>query len=389
MGIAIIALIAGFAIYFNSPALNNKGQTGTMVGKSDQKFIPLPQSSNGKTIDKSQFKMAPEFQKISGYINTNNSQPLTMASLKGKVVLIEFWTYSCINCIRNIPYLIDWNNKYADKGLVIVGIHSPEFNFEKNSDNLKDAIQRYGIKYPVLQDNDKETWNTYENKYWPRNYLIDAEGYIRYNHIGEGNYSETENVIKYLLSERVPGIDLKRAIFNNSGNTNNTKTINHIFQSVDFSKIKTPDLYLGYGFTRHPLGNPEGFHPDKNVTYTITPPNSSFKPNTIYLEGQWKNNPDNMELQSDNGVILLNYSAKSVNLVAGGGGSGKSQGIVYENNSWLFNNSKGVDIGNNHKFIIDIPRLYSLVNHQSYSGNHLLLIVVKGKGFQAFVFTFG
>ena len=148
--------------------------------------------------------MAPEFEKTGGNINinTNNSQPLTMAGLKGKVVLVNFWTYSCINCIRNLPHLIDWNNKYADKGLVIVGIHTPEFNFEKNVDNVKTAVQKYGIKYPVLQDNDHKTWNAYENKYWPRNYLIDADGYIRYNHIGEGNYSETENVIKSLLSER-------------------------------------------------------------------------------------------------------------------------------------------------------------------------------------------
>ncbi|MER5176156.1 MAG: thiol-disulfide isomerase, partial [Candidatus Nitrosocosmicus sp.] len=125
--------------------------------------------------------------------------------------------------------------------------------------------------------------------------------------------------------------------------------------------------------------------------YTIPLSNSSIKPNTIYLEGQWKNNHDNMELQSDTGRILLNYSSKSVNLVAGDSGndSGKSQGIVYENNSLLSNNSKGVDIGNNHKFIIDGPRLYNLVNHQSYDDTHSLLIDIKGRGFQAYVFTFG
>ncbi|MEJ7642857.1 MAG: thiol-disulfide isomerase, partial [Candidatus Nitrosocosmicus sp.] len=251
---------------------------------------------------------------------------------------------------------------------------------------VKAAVQKYGIKYPVLQDNEKKTWNAYENKYWPRKYLIDAEGYTRYNHIGEGNYSETENVIQSLLSERGSGIDLKRLGFNNSINTDNTTTINHIFQSVDFAKVKTPDLYLGYDFTRHPIENAEVFHPGQIVTYTIpSTSNSTLKPNTIYLEGKWKNNHDNVELQSDTGRIILNYSAKSVNLVAGSAG----QGIVYEDNSLLSHNSQGVDIKNDSKFTIDYPRLYNIVYHQSYDGIHSLVIDVKGKGFQAYVFTFG
>ncbi len=385
MGIVVIALIAGFAIYFNSPSLNNKGETGTTVGKPDQKFIPLSQSSNGKIIDKSQFNIAPEFQKISGYINTNSSQPLTMANLKGKVVLVEFWTYSCINCIRNLQYLIDWSTKYVDKGLVVVGVHTPEFEFEKNINNVKTAVQKYGINYPVLQDNEKKTWNAYGNQYWPRTYLIDIEGYTRYNHIGEGNYSETENLIQSLLLERGSEFDLKRLGFNHSSNTNNTTIINHIFQSVDFAKIKTPDLYLGYDFTINPFGNPEGIHPGQSVTYTIPSSNSTLKPNTIYLEGKWKNNHDNVELQSDTGHIILNYSAKSVNLVAGGTG----QGIVYEDKSLLSHNSKGADTQNDSKFTIDYPRLYNIVNHQSYDGVHSIVIDVKGKGFQAYTFTFG
>ncbi len=139
------------------------------------------------------------------------------------------------------------------------------------------------------------------------------------------------------------------------------------------------------------LGNSEGIHPGQNVTYTIPSTYSSIKPNTIYLEGVWKNNPDNMQLESDKGRIILNYSAKSVNLVAGGdnGGSGKNQGIVYEDNSLLSNNSKGADIGNDSKFLIDYPRLYNIAMHQSYSGPHSLVIYVNGKGFQAYTFTFG
>ena len=128
--------------------------------------------------------------------------PVTIASLKGDVVLVNFWTYSCINVLRTLPHLEDWDTKYADSGLVIVGIHTPEFEFEKNTENVKSAVQRYGIKYPVLQDNVYGTWNAYENSYWPRMYLVDAQGYIRYDKIGESDYDRTEKVIQFLLNER-------------------------------------------------------------------------------------------------------------------------------------------------------------------------------------------
>jgi thiol-disulfide isomerase/thioredoxin len=205
MAIAVGSLIVGFAAYFNSPE-PNKAVSGE-GGKSN--FIPATQvareGSNDPltaikkaqfSIDKSQFKKVPEFDKVTGYINT---KPINLSDLKGKVVLVDFWTYSCINCIRTLPYLVDWNEKYADKGLVIVEVHAPEFEFEKNIDNVKAAVEKFGIKYPVIQDNDKGTWNAYENKYWPQKYVVDNEGFIRYDHIGEGGYAETEKVIQSLL----------------------------------------------------------------------------------------------------------------------------------------------------------------------------------------------
>jgi thiol-disulfide isomerase/thioredoxin len=152
-------------------------------------------------IDKSQFKKAPEFTQITGYINTPG--PIKIADLKGKVVLVHFWTYTCTNCIHTIPYLNDWYQKYSNKGLVIVSIHRPEFEFEKNIDNLKAAVQQYEIKYPVLQDNNYGTWNAYGNTYWPRDYLIDNQGLIRYNHVCEGGYDQTEKTIQSLLAEGV------------------------------------------------------------------------------------------------------------------------------------------------------------------------------------------
>ena len=145
-------------------------------------------STKFQQIDKSQFTKAPEFAQISGYINTPNNNPITLSSLKGKVALVYIWTYTCINSIRPMPYIQDWNQKYSNNGLVIIGVHSPEFQFEKNYTNVKDAVQRFGITYPVVLDSEHGTWNAYGNNYWPRFYLIDSQGYLRYDHIGEGSH---------------------------------------------------------------------------------------------------------------------------------------------------------------------------------------------------------
>ena len=393
MAIGVVSLIVGFAVYFNSPELNKvvSGQGGGTTN-----FVPaiqVVQDNNDTTkttinkvtfsIDKSQFKKAPEFDKITGYINT---EPINLADLKGKVVLVDFWTYSCINCIRTIPYLVDWNEKYADKGLVIVGIHAPEFEFEKNIENVKAAVERFGIRYPVIQDNDKGTWNAYQNQYWPRKYIVDNEGYIRYDHIGEGGYSETEKVIQSLLQERSTQLGLDDGSLPNSNNNTviETTTTPENVQSVDFSKINSPELYFGYQFARAALGNAEGFRPDQTVNYSLAKIDSDIKPNVIYLDGTWKNNADNMELQSETGRIALVYSAKSINMVAGG--TGKVS--ISEDGSTLQGKHRGEDLSEEGKFAIDGQRLYNLSSHDD-NGAHSIVIDIKGKGFQAHTLTFG
>ena len=375
MAIAVVSVIAGFAIYFNT-----QGSYISSKSTSDE-FIPITgqRDENGKVIniDKSQFKKAKNFTKISEYINT---KPISFDDLKEKVVLVDFWTYSCINCIRTIPHLNEWYDKYSDKGLVIVGIHTPEFEFEKNNDNVKLAVQKFGIKYPVLQDNDKETWNEYENRYWPRKYLVDDEGYIRYDHIGEGAYQETEKVIQALLSERAAHLDIKNTTFNDIQNSNNSSKFE--YQDVNFSKIQSPELYFGYEFAKVPIGNKEGFTPNQIGFYQL-PGNSEIKSNSIYLEGKWKNNPDNMELQSNNGSVLLKYNSKSVNIVAGGKGSFS---VIQDGK--LVTNDLSKDLSSNGKFMIDGQRLYNLATNNEY-GEHTIEIDVKGKGFQIYTFTFG
>src|SRR6201999_3042835 len=159
------------------------------------------------TVPLSDIGTAPEFVGTEDWFNTPGDKPLTMKGLRGKVVLIDFWTYSCINCIRTLPYLNAWNKRYAKDGLVIVGVHTPEFPFEREASNVEEAIEHEGIEYPVVQDNESGTWNAYGNLYWPAEYFVDAKGEVRYAHFGEGEYGEKEQVIRELLAEagRTPG----------------------------------------------------------------------------------------------------------------------------------------------------------------------------------------
>jgi thiol-disulfide isomerase/thioredoxin len=432
MTIVVVSVIVGFTIYFNNPSLNQawseqqQKDKGLVVGgvhspefefeknyatvkSAAQTGITRPVRAAGmaenhtittiklnttqfQQINKSQFIKAPEFAQISGYINTpNNNSPVTLSSLKGKVVLVYIWTYTCINSIRPMPYIDDWNQKYADKGLVTVGVHSPEFTFEKNYTNVKAAVQRFGITYPVILDSDHGTWNAYGNQYWPRYYLIDTQGYIRYDHIGEGGYDQIEKAIQSLVAERAALMGAKEISFN----TKPTTVIKPgSLQYVDLRQSTTPEIYIGYDTARAPLGNPEGFKPDQTVSYSI-PSTTNFKPDIGYLQGNWKNNPDNMELQSDTGRIVLTYYAKAVNLIAGGKGGGVvfndegvGGGAAAASAAKIPNKSLGEDLSQDGSFRIDGQRLYNLAIHNNYTA-HNIVIDVKGKGFQFYTFTFG
>jgi thiol-disulfide isomerase/thioredoxin len=434
--VVLVSVVVGFTVYFNNAGLNqawsvqqqqqnNKSlvvvggvhspefqfeKNYTNVKSAAQSGINRPVIAAGmveenhtmtttmklnatqfREIDKSQFTKAPEFAQISGYINTPNNNPLTLSSLKGKVVLVYIWTYTCINSIRPMPYIQDWNQKYSDKGLVIVGVHSPEFTFEKNYTNVKAAVQRFGITYPVILDSDHGTWNAYGNNYWPRFYLIDSQGYIRYDHIGEGDYDQIEKSIQSLLAERAALMGATEISFN----TKPTTVIKPAsLYYIDLRQSTTPEIYIGYSIARTPLGNPEGFKPDQTVSYSI-PSTTNFKPSIVYLQGKWKNNPDNMELQNDTGRIALVYYAKSVNIIAGGRGGGVvindkegGGGTAAATGSATSNKSLGEDLSSDGSFRIDGQRLYNLSIHNNYAA-HYILIDVKGKGFQFYTFTFG
>jgi thiol-disulfide isomerase/thioredoxin len=366
MGIILIVAIGGISAYFSSlePQMEK-----TQNQRDENVQTQSKETTKIQKIDKSRFKKAPELVGISGYINTTPEE--IKEAMKDKVILYDFWTYSCINCIRTLPYITAWNTKYVDQGLLIIGIHSPEFEFEKDLDNVQTAVKQYNISYPVLQDNDMETWKAFENRYWPRKYITDSEGYIRYDHIGEGGYAETEKIIQELLQERNQLLGL---------NTASSDTLVDL-EEHQFTSSQTPELYFGYNFAfgRNQLGNSEGFHPDQIITYSLP---EKLARDYFYLEGQWQNFGDRMKLVSENGKIMLPYFAKSVNIVAA---NESVLQILLDGKSVTFEDA-GTDVqdGTVH---ISGDRLYNLISSKN-AGTHTLTIIAK-PGFEIYTFTFG
>ncbi|PIY80623.1 MAG: hypothetical protein COY80_02020 [Candidatus Pacebacteria bacterium CG_4_10_14_0_8_um_filter_42_14] len=289
-----------------------------------------------------------------------NSEPLKLADLKGKVVLVDFWTYSCINCQRTLPYLRDWWEKYQDDGLVIIGVHAPEFEFEKVAKNVQRAIADFGLTYPVMQDNDYATWRAYDNHYWPAKYLIDKDGMVRYNHFGEGKYDETEKMIQQLLKEA--GSQVSETISNQE----------YAIQS------KTPELYLGSSRIQH-FSSPEKIVPDQPMTYSspkILPINS------FAYEGNWSVMPE-YAAPSTGAKLQLKFEAGDVYLVARPkNGSGQLKVLVDGEVQF-----PGED---NHDGLVtvDTDRLYKLVKLPN-AGKHQLTIEFMDNNVEVYAFTFG
>ena len=240
---------------------------------------------------KDKYKVAPALPKGMDWLN---SKGLDLAKLRGKAVLLDFWTYSCVNCIRTIPHVNEWHRKYAKKGLVIIGIHTPEFEFEKDGDNVEDAIEQHGIKYPVVLDNIYEIWNLYSNHWWPRKILLDAKGRIVYDHIGEGAYAETEREIQKVL-RRIGAKDLPQISSSLGGEGGACGDV-------------TPELYFGAKRGRFANLGVEVGHQKRYKKVRA-------KRDEPVLVGEWK--IENEHMESGVGSVVLDYVASEVNVVAG------------------------------------------------------------------------
>ncbi len=316
---------------------------------------------------------APPIQGISAWIN---SQPINIASLKGKVVLVDFWTYSCINCIRSIPHINAWYNAYGNNGLVIIGVSTPEFQFEHNYSNVAAAVLKFGIKYPVALDNNYATWDAYGNQYWPADYIIDKNGNIRYVTFGEGDYNQTEKVIRELL------LDAGYPVPPN---------LTSVPLGVNFSGIGTPEIYLGYQEASghgSALGNNEGYSPNYAVNYSI-PRNLNAHNNTVYLSGTWYDAPDGI-IAVNNSKIFLKYKANKVNIVAGANGTASARITVKLDGRNLSQSQLGADVHISNGIAtgtVNGSRLYNIVNTGDY-GWHTVEIDAS-PGFKLYTFTFG
>lgn len=322
--------------------------------------------------DKSRLRTAPDLVGIAHHLNTTPEK--LSAAINNSVVLYDIWTYSCVNCIRTLSHITAWNEKYADHGLLIIGVHSPEFEFEKDLGNVREAMAKYGIDYPVVMDNDMDTWKSFGNAYWPRKYIADHEGYIRYDHIGEGRYQDTERVIQQLLHERAAALGIQAA--------HGTELLT--IDEFEHAKYRTPEIYFGHHFAqnRNGLGSEEGFRPDRTVTY-VRP--DDVRLHRVYMVGQWHNNPESMQLAGDEGGILARYTAKDVNMVTEGRGTIK----VLIDGMPIKPSMAGEDVdGLTGTLTTDKPRMYNIVDSDSSSTREIELQVTGG-GFEIFTFTFG
>jgi thiol-disulfide isomerase/thioredoxin len=305
--------------------------------------------------------------------------PVTLADLRGqRVVLLDFWDYTCINCLRTLPYLKTWHERYEALGLTVIGLHAPEFAFAHNHDRVREAVQDLGISYPVALDNAFQTWQAYANKAWPAKYLIDAAGYIRAFHRGEGAYEPFEGMIQTLLREVQPEASFPAIL----------PARDAIDTSGAVCYRPTPELYLGYG--RGIIGNPEGNPRESTLTYA--PVTGEPSTDTVYLQGPWQNRKEHLQsVSTEPARITLHYQAAEVNLVMASTDDTATSVRLCLNGETVSPENRGADVAlveAETVIQVDTPRLYRLLSHRNFQSGTLTLDVAT-PGLQAYAFTFG
>ena len=355
--------------------------------------IPPCQGSRGGSVG----DCAPEFEGTQEWIN---SEPLAMDSLRGNVVLIDFWTYTCVNCIRTLPFLREWYDRYADEGLVIVGVHTPEFEFEKIFDNVVEATKDEGVAWPVVQDNEFSVWRSYSNRYWPAKYLIDQSGVVRYTHFGEGKYGETEEMIRELLEEGGMTASLDLPLPDDQQRDS----------SYRLGMDVTRELFAGWKFTatqgrggigqadEYLLAARESFNTQdqSGVIAEFTAPDE-LERNLIYFNGPWAIGPESarhaQNTEHFDDYLSLVYSARSVNAVLTSQSGEPYRVQVTLNGEFLTDENKGADIviGDDGVSYLPVtePKLYKIIEHSDWQGEQELRMASMSDDFGLFSFTFG
>ncbi len=313
---------------------------------------------------------------LEGAVEWLNSPPLTREGLKGKVVLVDFWTYSCINCLRSLPYVRAWAEKYRDQGLVVIGVHAPEFAFEKDLGNVRRAVKDLHITYPVAVDNDYAIWRAFGNEYWPAHYFIDAEGRIRFHHFGEGEYDHSEKVIQQLLAEagKTPA-DNGLVKVEASG----------VGQAPDDADVRSPETYVGYSRAENFASMPKVVQ-DRPQTYSVP---GSLQLNQWGLGGNWTVKDEKAVLAAPNGHIVYRFHARDLHLVLGPKADGSPIRFRVKLDGKVLGGDHGVDTDEQGVGTVTEQRLYQLVRQTGKIGDRTFEIEFLDAGVEAFAFTFG
>ncbi|MBK5397506.1 cytochrome c biogenesis protein DipZ [Pseudomonas sp. TH39(2020)] len=386
-GVAAIALGLDTGILARMSTASTGGIEQALVGRlagrspnvSGAMMAQVPSSGNAmKAADKAPGTLPIEgkLPPLDGAVQWLNSPPLTAQALKGKVVLVDFWTYSCINCLRSLPYVKAWAEKYRDQGLVVIGVHAPEFAFERDVGNVTKAMKDLGINYPVAIDNDFKVWRAFNNQYWPAHYFADAQGRIRYHHFGEGEYAESERVIQQLLRE-AGAAKVADGLINASAEG--------VQLAPDMNEVQSPETYVGYQRAEHFV--PEtSLVADKESAYSAP---SQLALNDWSLDGQWNVGPERATSSAPASRIVYRFHARDLHLVLGPGADGKPVRFKVLVDGKVPSDAHGTDVAPDGSGSVTEQRLYQLVRQTGGVTDRTFSIEFLDPGVSAYAFTFG
>ncbi len=386
LGVAVLVAVAAIAVGFDSGVLTRLSVARTdrieqaLIGRIRPGSSGNPAAAIGASDSPSAAGLSVEgnLPSLDGATSWLNSAPLMRASLRGKVVLIDFWTYSCINCLRSLPYVNGWYEKYKDHGLVVIGVHSPEFAFERDPGNVRRAVHELGVTYPVALDSNYAIWRAFGNQYWPAHYFIDAAGRIRAHHFGEGEYAESEDTLRQLLTEAgykdLPpgGVSAEKAT--------------GVQAASDESNMLSPETYVGYARAEH-FSSPDGVLPDQPKTYSAP---AKLELNQWALAGTWTVDEEKAVLDAAPGRIVFQFHARDLHLVLGPGADGTPVHFRVLVDGAAPGANHGVDTDAGGNGVVREQRLYQLIRQSDGQiRRHTFAIEFQDGGVQAYAFTFG
>jgi thiol-disulfide isomerase/thioredoxin len=338
-------------------------------------FTPLLQDTSMARIT-AELPIEGDFPSLNGATGWLNSQPLSPANVRGKVVLVQFWTYSCINWLRTMPYIRAWVDKYKNQGLVVIGVHTPEFGFEKNVDNIRDAANEMKIDYPIAIDSDYAIWRAFGNQYWPALYFIDSRGRVRHHQFGEGEYEQSERVIQALLAEAgTAGIDQKLVAVDAQG----------VELAADWNSLRSPEAYVGYGRSEN-FSSPSAALADKPRVYALP---ARLRLNHWALSGEWTLHKQAAVLNAPSGRIAYRFHARDLHIVMGPSAPGRSVRFRVLIDGQPPGAAHGLDVDAYGNGTISEQRLYQLIRQPQPIVDRQFEIEFLDAGVEAFVFTFG